>query len=405
MNCTTGAVGAARARHVLIVVENLPVPFDRRVWSEATALRAAGYEVTVICPGATGTKAEEEVLDGVTIRRHPLREATGGVIGYVREYAQALFWETRLAWRTWRSKRFDAIHLCNPPDLLFLVATPFKWLGAKVVFDHHDLNPELYVTKFGRTDIAYQALCIAERLTFATADLVISTNASYARVARERGKKRAEDVVVVRSAPDMSRFERVPPRREPSDADALVVGYVGVMAEQDGVHLLLHALHRVVESGRFAGLQALLVGDGPSRAALEALADDLGLQDVVRFTGFLTGDDLLEAMSRFHVGVCPDPKNPYNDKCTMNKILEYMALGIPVVQFDLEEGRRSAEGASLYAGTGNDPSELADRIADVLDDPALRARLGDEGRTRMTQALEWRHQVPKLLEAYATVLR
>ena len=392
-------------RHVLIVVENLPVPFDRRVWSEATALREAGYDVTVICPGSAGTTAEEEVLNGITIRRHPLREASGGLVGYLREYAQALFWETRLAWRTWRSKRFDAIHLCNPPDLLFLVALPFKMMGAKVVFDHHDLNPELYVTKFGRADLPYHALRLAERLTFATADLVISTNTSYARIARQRGGKRPEDVVVVRSAPDMSRFQRVADRAAPSADQVPTIGYVGVMAEQDGVDLLLHALHHLVAAERFAGLRAVLIGDGPSRSALEALTLELGLGGMVRFTGFLTGNDLLVAMSRFDVGVCPDPKNSYNDKCTMNKVLEYMALGIPVVQFDLEEGRRSAEGASIYAGTQNDPEELAERMADLLDDPVLRARLGNEGRNRMHHELEWKHQVPKLIKAYDALLQ
>ena len=393
------------ARHVLIIVENLPVPFDRRVWSEATTLHEAGYDVTVICPGATGPTAEHEVLDGIAIYRHPLQEAVGGMAGYVREYVQALWWETRLAWRVWRRHRFDAIHLCNPPDLLFLVALPFKARGVKVLFDHHDLNPELYVTKFGKRGLAHALLLVAERLTFATADRVIATNESYAAVARERGRKPAARVSVVRSAPDLRRFVRRPgpPEREGARTTK-TIGYVGVMAEQDGIDLLIEALRRLVEMHGRNDIEAVLVGDGPARPALERMAADLGLAEIVRFTGFLSGEALLETMSAFDVGVCPDPKDDYNDKCTMNKILEYMALGIPLVQFDLVEGRRSAGEASVYAGSDNDPGELAEAIGHVLDDLALAERLAAEGRRRMVDALEWRHQAPRLLDAYEQLL-
>ena len=406
MTPTPTASTVRAARHVLIVVENLPVPFDRRVWSEATTLREAGYDVSVICPGASGTSAEREVLDGITIYRHPLREAVGGAPGYVREYLQALWWETRLAWRVWREHRFDAIHLCNPPDLLFLVALPFKALGVRVVFDHHDLNPELYVVKFGTRGLAHGLLLLAERLTFATADRVIATNESYASIARGRGRKPEESVSIVRSAPDLRRFVRRP--RAPNDGEGqrlMTIGYVGVMAAQDGVDLLIRALHELVVVQRRRGLQAVCIGDGPERTALEHLASTLGVAGAIRFTGYLTGDALLSAMSGFDVGVCPDPKNDYNDKCTMNKTLEYMALGIPVVQFDLVEGRRSAGEAAVYAGRDNDPRALADAIARLLDDPSLAERIAGEGHERMVSALEWRHQAPRLLDSYDRLWR
>ncbi len=383
--------------HVLIIVENLPVPFDRRVWSEALALRDAGHEVSVVCPQGPQHLPRHEVLEGIEVWRHPLAEARGGTLGYLQEYTQALTWETRLAWKVWRRKRFQAIHICNPPDLLFLVTLPFKLMGVRVVFDHHDLGPELFVEKFGRREPFHTLLRLAERLTFLTADHVISTNESYAKVAVERGKKPANAVTIVRSGPDLRRFAR----REPRSSDGeLVVGYIGVMAEQDGVHLLLHAARLLVEQARWPGLRFVLVGDGPSRGSLQALSRDLGIERQVTFPGFLSGEPFLDALSTFDVGVCPDPKNPYNDKCTMNKVLEYMTLGVPVVQFDLVEGRRSAGDAALYAGECNDPADLARSVGELLDDPDLRDRLGSAGRRRMEQTLAWHHQAPRLRAVY-----
>lgn len=383
--------------HILIIVENLPVPFDRRVWSEATTLRDAGHEVSVICPQGPSGLPEHEVLEGIEIWRHPLQEAKGGAAGYLREYAQALNWESRLAWRVWRRRRFQFIHICNPPDLLFLVTLPFKLLGVRVVFDHHDLGPELFFEKFGRKEPLNTFMRLAERLTFLTADHVISTNESYAAVARQRGRKHPDAVTVVRSGPDLRRFLRRPSAHGEGGP---VVGYVGVMAEQDGVHLLIRAVAELVRQARWADLRVVLVGDGPSRDELEALGRELGIAERLDFTGFLSGEAFLAAVSTFDVGVCPDPKNPYNDRCTMNKVLEYMTLGIPVVQFDLVEGRRSAGDAALYAGEHNDPAELATAIARLLDDPALRERLGKEGRRRMEDELAWHHQAPRLVRTY-----
>jgi len=384
--------------HVLIVVENLPVPFDRRVWSEATTLREAGYRVTVICPRREGLAAEE-TLSGVRVLRHPLTEARGGARGYLREYAEALFWETRLAARVWREDPFDVVHVCNPPDLLFLVAAPYKLLhGVRVVFDHHDLGPELYRVKFGRRGLGHGALLAAERATFATADLVIATNESYAEVARGRGRRPADRVHVVRSGPDLATF-----RRRPRDPHApFTIGYVGVIAEQDGVDLLVRAVADLARRPGMPAHRTVVVGDGPSRAAVERLAIDLGVGDRVEFRGYRTGDALLESLSEFDVGVCPDPANGYNEHCSMNKVLEYMAFAIPVAQFDLAESRRSAGEAAAYARP-NDPVDLANVIAELVGDAARRAAMGAIGRARMEERLEWRHQAPRLLAAYATL--
>lgn len=384
--------------HILFIVENLPVPFDRRVWSEALALREAGHEVTVICPGVSTGLSSEEVLEGVRVLRHPLREAQRGIWQYIREYAQALFWETRLAWFVWRGSKFDAIHICNPPDLLFMVAWPFKVLfGVKVVFDHHDLTPELYTIKFNRRGIGYLMMRAAEFLTLRSASHVISTNESYAAIAKTRGGRSDDEVTIVRSGPDLKRFQRIEVENR---SVGVVLGYVGVMAEQDGVELLVAAMHEIiVERGR-TDISLTLIGDGPLKSDLELRVKEFGLAQYVDFLGFLSGEDLLRAMSRMDIGVCPDPFNDYNDKCTMNKILEYMALSIPVVQFDLKEGRVSAGPASLYAGKANDPTRLADAIIVLADDEEKRIAMGKLGRERMEKSLEWRHQVPKLLGVY-----
>lgn len=385
---------------VLMVVENLPVPFDRRVWLEATTLSSAGYHVSVICPKGKGHDATYEVIDGVHVYRHDLPTEGRGLWGYFREYTAALFWEFRLAARVWREQGFDIIHICNPPDLLFLLAGWYKLRrSVKVVFDHHDASPELYVEKFRRQGIAHRVLLTLERLTMRTADVVISTNESYRRIALERGGKSSSEVFVVRSAPALDRFRRLPLNLAHKFGHEYLVGYVGIMAEQDGVDYFLRAAHDLVHSLGMKDVGFLLIGGGTSIANLRALASELGLDDHVRFAGFQTGDPLLEMLSAMDVAVAPDPISPYNDICTMNKVLEYMALGIPIVQFDLREGRESAGDAALYVPE-NDHRLLAREIARLLSDAGLRERMGRVGRERMEHQLAWEHQAPRLLEAY-----
>ncbi len=388
---------------VLIIVENLPVPFDRRVWNEARALRDAGYEVTVICPVGKGSDDLHEVLDGIRIYRHPLPAESSGPLGYLREYGTALYHEFRLASRVRRLHGIDIVHLCNPPDLLFVVALWQRLFGrVRVVFDHHDVNPELYVEKFGRRDLFYQLLRFAERLTMASANVVISTNESYRQIALERGGKRPEDVFVVRSAPDTAHFGRLPEDPELRRWRRRLVGYVGVMAKQDGLDLLLQAAHHIVHAKQRDEVGFLLVGGGPALPELVELRDRLGLQDHVRFAGFLTGDELLTVLSSCDVGVSPDPASEYNTLCTMNKTLEYMALGLPVVQFDLREGRASAGDAALYAAD-NDPADMGEKILELLDDEKLAKEMGARGRERFSSQLSWDRQVPNLLAAYRMV--
>lgn len=385
-------------RRVLVVVENLPVPFDRRVWQECRTLVAAGAEVSVICPTGRDHEARFEVLDGVEIHRHPLPLDARGPLGYLVEYGAALFHETRLAWKVFRGRGFDTFHACNPPDLLFLVAWPFTLLGRRFVFDHHDINPELYEAKYDRRDGFWRVLARLERATFRLADVVIATNDSYAAIARRRGGKDPDDVFVVRSGPDLSRLRR--PERDPSWARGRehVVGYVGVMGDQEGIDLLLEAAAELVQKRR-RDVQFVLVGGGPVLDDLRAQSQELGLDDHVTFTGRVPDDVLFSALSSSDVCVNPDRVNPMNDLSTMNKILEYMAFGKPIVQFDVTEGRVSAQEASLYARP-NDAGDLADKIDELLAAPARRAAMGEFGRRRLETVLSWDHQVDALVAAY-----
>jgi len=392
-------MASAGRRRVLIIVENLPVPFDRRVWQEATTLAGAGYAVSVICPKGKNYERGYEYLEGVHIYRHPLPIEANGAVGYAAEYALALFWQLVLAWRVYFAHGFDVIHACNPPDTIFIIGRLFKLFGKRFVFDHHDINPELYEAKFGRRDFFYRLLCRLERMTFRTADISIATNESYRRIAIERGGMAPERVHVVRSGPDLKRLKRVPPDESLKRGRRYLVGYVGVMGRQEGIDLLLRAVRYVVFSKKRTDIHFGLVGGGPELAALERYAAELGVADYVTFTGRVPDAELLRWLNTADVCVNPDVANEMNDKSTMNKIMEYMALGKPIVQFDLTEGRFSALEASWYARR-NDEVDLANKIVALLDAPAERERMGEYGRNRVVNALAWNHEAPKLLHAY-----
>jgi glycosyltransferase involved in cell wall biosynthesis len=390
-------------RKVLIIVENLPVPFDRRVWQEARTLRDAGAAVSVICPALKGYSSRYELLDGIHIYRHSLPVEAKGALGFLLEYSAALFHEFRLAVRVYFAHGFDVIHGCNPPDLIFLVALPFKLLGKKYIFDHHDINPELYESKFNKRGLFWNVLRFAEWLTFKTADVVISTNESYRQIAMCRGGRGPEDVFVVRSGPDLSRVKTLPPNPAWRRGRKFLVGYVGVMGEQEGIDLLLEAATHIVHTLGRRDVQFCLVGGGPSLEGLKAQAEEMGLSDYVTFTGRAPDDTLFEVLSTADVCANPDRVNAMNDKSTMNKILEYMAMGKPIVQFDVTEGRFSAGESSLYAKP-NDPVDFADKLLSLLGDPEARAKMGTEGRTRVEQRFAWKYEVPNLLRAYRRAL-
>ncbi len=392
-------------KHVLIIVENLPLPFDRRVWMESNTLTKAGYKVSIICPKGKGYESEFESINDIDIYRHDLPPEESSAKGYLREYSHALYHEWRLARKIYKKQKFDVIQACNPPDLIFLVALWFKILhGVKFIFDHHDLNPELYESKFFKRGFFYQALKWAEKFTFKTANMVISTNESYKEVAITRGGKKSEDVFVVRSGPDLSLFKIKPPKQEYKNGKKFLVGYLGVMGEFDGVDHLVKAARRIVHDLNRKDIQFCLIGSGPCFEDLVKLRDEYNLQDFMQFTGRVSDEDLIARLSSCDVCVNPDPKNPLNDKSTMNKILEYMALAKPIVQYDLLEGKRSALEASWYADPDN-IEDFASKIVELIDKgDEYRAEMGQFGLRRMQDELEWAYQKEKLLKAYKHLL-
>lgn len=395
-------MASAGRRRVLIIVENLPVPFDRRVWQEATALVRAGYTVSVICPTGRGAEKRYEVLEGVHVYRHPLPVEGAGAAGYFLEYGAALWWQTVLAWRVFLTRGFDVIHACNPPDDIFLVAWMFKPLGRRFLFDHHDITPEMYEAKFGKRGFFWRLMLLWERLTYWTADVAIVTNNSYRDVALTRGRMPADRVFVVRSGPSLERVRRVPPNPAWKAGRTFLVGYVGVMGEVEGLDLLLEAVRYIVHDRGRSDVQFVLVGGGTELDALRAAAVTLEVAPFVTFTGRVPDATLLEALNTADVCVNPDLCTAWTDKSTMNKIVEYMALAKPMVQFDLTEGRFSAGESSLYARC-DDAADLAEKILELLADPDRRARMGAAGRRRVEEALEWRHEEPKLLAAYRRI--
>lgn len=387
-------------RRILILVENLPSPFDRRVWQEATTLHANGYTVSIICPTGKGYEKEYEVIDGIHIHRYHLPFEAKGAKGYLVEYSLALFHTFRLAWKVQFARGFDVIHACNPPDLLFLIGGFFKlFLRKKFLFDHHDINPELYEAKFGRRDFFYKLLVLLERWTFKAADVSIATNESYKQIAIERGGMDSTKVFVVRSGPKLDRLRILPPKEELKRGRKYLIGYVGVMGAQEGIDLLLQAACYLIKDLDRSDVHFGLVGGGTSLEEMKQMAVDLGIADFVTFTGRVSDSELLEMLNTSAVCINPDVANEMNDKSTMNKIMEYMALGKPIVQFDLTEGRVSAQDASLYAKK-NDPIDMALKIVQLLDDSELRERMGEFGHNRVKNELEWKYEAPKLLAAY-----
>jgi glycosyltransferase involved in cell wall biosynthesis len=391
------------AGRVLILVENLSVPFDRRVWLEATTLRRSGYQVSVICPrGRKCDTAPFEEIEGVQIHRYALPPCHVPFLSHVVEYAVAMTHTAILTARVFRGAGFDVIHACNPPDLFCLIAAPYRLLGRRFVFDQHDLCPEIFKVQFdGRMKPVYWLLRLLEKATYRLSDAVIATNESMRAMARERGPVANERIFTVRTGPDFDRLRLVEPDETLRGGRPHLVCYLGVMGKQDGVDYALRAAQRVLARSpgcaRFA-----FIGDGDHVPALRALARELGIEQDVEFTGRVSDAELVRYLSTADVCLSPDPANGFNEFHTMNKTMEYMAMGKPVVAFDLAETRTSAGDAALYAAP-NDVEEYASHVLRLLDDPVLRERLGQEGRRRVVETLSWEHSAPHLLATYRSL--
>ena len=395
---------ASGGRGVLIIVENESVPYDRRVWQQALTLHDAGYSVSVICPVDTACKARTETVAGIEIHRYPYLLQGDGLFGYLLEYGNALLWQFALTWKVLFRKGFDVIHGCNPPDDIFAIAAVFKLFGKRYIFDQHDITPELFDAKFGRPRLIRRCLLLMERLSFRIADAVLVTNESCRALAERRGRIEPNRVFIVRNGPDLGRVRSFPPNPALKHGRRYLVGYVGVMGKQEGIDSLLRSIRYIVQAKGRNDIHFSLIGGGTELEYLRSYARDLRIADYVTFVGRVTSSDVLfEILSTADVCVSPDLANELNDKATMIKIMEYMALAKPVVQFDLSEGRYSAQDASLYARP-NDEKDFADKILMLLADPKLRQRMGEFGRQRVIETLSWPHQAPNLLAAYNAAL-
>jgi len=386
-------------KHILIVIENLPAPFDRRVWQEANTLSENGAKVSIICPKMKGYEKSFELINDISIYRHPLREGKGA-LGYLVEYSQAIFWEFVLSWKIFFKKRFHVIHGCNPPDLIFITALFFKVFGVRYVFDHHDINPELYISKFNKKGFFYKLMVLFEKLTFKTANYSIATNESYKKIAIERGKMKPENVQVVRSGPKLDRLKILKPTQKIKNGKAFLIGYIGVIGEQEGLDLLLESAQHILSERD--DVHFAIVGGGTHLEEIKALAKRMNLDHAFDFYGRVDDETMLKVLNTADVCVNPDKPTAMNDLSTMNKIMEYMALKKPIVQFTLKEGKFSAEKASIYA-KNTDPLDFGDKIMYLLDHPEVRKEMSDYGYKRVVNELSWDYESKKLIDIYKKV--
>jgi glycosyltransferase involved in cell wall biosynthesis len=393
------------AGRVLIIVQNLPVPFDRRVWLEAKTLRNHGYRVSVISPKSKEFSRSYETLDDIHIFRYAIPFEAFGFWGYFLEFIYAWFRTAILTAKVYIWHGFDVIHACNPPDTYFLLARIYRLLGVRFIFDHHDLSPEMYRAKFPKKSNKWvlKTLLLLEKLTFATADVVLATNQSYKSVAIERGMKNASDVFVVRTGPDLHRLEQRIPHSELKREKPYMVCYLGEMCPQDGVDYLLDSIRILVYDIGITNVHFCLIGGGPSLADLKSLSIQMHLGDYVEFTGRVSDDLLCDYLSTADICVDPDPYSEWANHSTMNKVMEYMTFSKPIVSFDLYETKLTASKAALFV-PANDTTAFANGILKLLQHPELRTKMGAFGRQRVLSTLSWQHSVPALLGAYSCVL-
>lgn len=387
----------------VIIVQNLPVPLDRRVWQEATALRDAGWIVSVICPTTDNFPKKFEIIEEIKIFRHSLPLQASSARGFLLEYAAALFHEFRLLFTVHRMVGFDIIQACNPPDLIFLAVLPWKLLGKTFVYDQHDICPELIDAKFGERRLLKTVAFLAEKLTYKAADLVISANETFRQLAISRGHKKPEDVVTVYSIPDQRFFSRTMAIDMSLIEKPTVIGYVGIIGSQDGVNNVVSMAKHLVRDHGINNFKCVIVGDGPALKDVKSLAKQLDVIEYFTFTGYLSGIDFLNTLSEFNIGIIPDPVNSYNDKISMNKVFEYSAMGLPIVAFNLSETRRLLGDAAIYA-TRDDATGLADEVARLINEPELRRELGRRAKMLADCTFNWQNEARKYISAM-TALR
>jgi glycosyltransferase involved in cell wall biosynthesis len=391
-------------RRVLFIVENLPVPFDTRPWLEAQALKEVGLDVAIICPRGKGYEAPYELLKGIHVYRHPFPIEAGRAVEYLLEYGLALFWELVYSLKIFHKMRFEVIHVANPPDLLCLIGLLYKWRGVRLVFDQHDICPEVMEAKFGRKGFLYKVLLWWERVSYRVSDLVIATNESYRDLAIERGKVAPNKIGVVRTGPDLS---RIPLEINKDDSlkrgKRFMVGYVGVIEKQEGLDYLVQVVQEIVQGFQRRDILFMIVGGGTYVPFIQELVKQAGLEEYFHFTGRVSDEFLFRCLGNCDVCVNPDLFNEASNRSTMRKIMEYMALGKPIVQTEVIEGRYTAQGASLYARP-HDSRDFAEKILFLLDHPEEARGMGLIGKNRINETLHWGVQKQNLIAAYQALL-
>jgi glycosyltransferase involved in cell wall biosynthesis len=391
-----------RKKHILIIVENLPVPFDQRVWKEALALKDY-YDVSVICPKRKDYMQSIEYKESIRIYRHFLPKERESAWGFILEYMTAFFMEFFLSLKLYLHKPFHVIHACNPPDNIFLIGIFFKMFGAKFIYDHHDLAPEQFISKFSKKGIFYKILLGLEKYSFLSSDVSLATNNSYKNLALQRGMADADKIFVVRNGPELDKIKTGESRDALEQNGRFSVCYVGMMGSHDGTLDLLDMIQYIVNEKKRRDIHFVCVGGGPSLNQIKLSANEMNLQQYIDFTGIVPHKKVLEIIGQSDVCIDFEKNTFHSEKSTMMKIMEYMALKKPIVQFDFEEGRYSAQESSLYAGKG-DYKDFAERILYLLDNPELRKKMGDCGYNRIKHELDWKYSVPNLLKAYKTAL-
>ncbi len=393
-----------KANKVLMVVENMPVPPDRRVWPEAIALRDNGYQVCIIAPKGTTEFRESYIcIEGIHIYRYSIPTIGNNYVAFIAEYGIALLMTFLLSIKVLFRHGFDVIHAANPPDLFFMIGLFYKPFGKKFIFDQHDLAPEMFLVKFkDRMRVLHKLLNLLARWSYRTAALIITSNESQKQAATTLGDCVPGKVFVVRNGPNMESFKPVTPEPELKRGRRFLLAYEGVMAIQDGVEYTLYALHELVYKRGRQDVSLVLMGDGEHASLLRALSQRLNLDEYVNFTGWIDKEEILRYLTVADIGLSPDPQNGLNEYSTMIKTMEYMAIGKPIVAFDLLETRFSAQGAALYA-VPNSVEDFADQIEILLNDKELRCQMGTLGQRRIEEALSWEHSRKNLLRAYETV--
>lgn len=389
--------------HILFIVENNSVPHDRRVWNEALAVKELGYDVSIICPADRKQADNRNIIKGIRIYRHPRAPEGSGKWAVLAEYINATCWELLLSIRVFMFHPFKVIHAANPPDHIFLIALPFKIAGVKFVFDHHDLMPETYIAKYGAKGIVHRILLWMERLSFWAADIVISTNESYKKIAIERGSRAEKDVIVVRNGPNLSNIPEVKPNPHLLAGFRYLIGYHGIIGQQECMENLLQAANYVVKDLHRDDIKFAIVGSGPHLSNVIRMSKDMGLENYVQFFGYVPDHTLYEILKTSDICVNPEFRNEFTNKSTMIKVMEYMTFRKPIVQFYTLEGHFTAGESAVYI-RANDVKQFARAILELLEDPVRRDKLGRIGRKRIEESLNWDIQKHNLKTVYQRIL-